>query len=574
MAAEDFLVTTTIGDKSRKFVWDSHKPIPLDYPNRWYMKRTPNGVILRDVSAQKTDKSRTIRIPMSSLVAGDAYFDLPPPAQGPGRIVRLTLRPLKHLPAPYDAPVSSNSLTKGNPSQLYVYWGVKDCLVHYDRDAGNFRGLVEGKLVFRTKWIKKSIELTPIKDDVFISMEGVIQTFTAGVPVLVTPAQLAGATIAWDNYWWRLVRVPMPPAIPVEALREEENHEKKVVRKIYAGVAGIALVLFSTILAWPRPPVAKIKLETTISLKEPKIIPKQPEIPTPVAVEVPRPRMKMPPVPKRVERSEPNPKPQPQKPPPSIQQAAKPMQAPVNVDPRTAPQVAQPSAPTPAAPTAQQQQQQLAQSLNFLSTKSNGPVSGKPTPNAKADARYDSTAGAATKSTDKGTLNSLATGRPADGPIATKGARNVDGNVNLAGAPGGKGKALNGVQGRVALNSLYSQGSGDLGGTLSQKGINMSGPGTIAEGELEKILGKYLQKFQYCYEKALLTEPGLAGNMVMQWTINPNGGVSQAHVVRSQLNSPPLHNCVGGEISKIKFPPPKGGSVTVKYPLAFSSSSL
>lgn len=102
----------------------------------------------------------------------------------------------------------------------------------------------------------------------------------------------------------------------------------------------------------------------------------------------------------------------------------------------------------------------------------------------------------------------------------------------------------------------------------------MNGPGQIPESAIEKIMAKYVSKFQYCYEKALLADGSLAGNILMQWTIGPDGTSSDVKVVRSQLNNSGLHSCIIKELSRIRFPSPSGGAVTIKYPLAFSSATL
>ena len=102
----------------------------------------------------------------------------------------------------------------------------------------------------------------------------------------------------------------------------------------------------------------------------------------------------------------------------------------------------------------------------------------------------------------------------------------------------------------------------------------MSGDGQVEESEIEKALAKRLQQFQYCYEKALLSNSSLAGTVTAQWTIGTGGSASDVKIVRSQLRNEGLHQCIAKEIRNVKFPAPSGGAVTLTYPFAFSSTTM
>jgi hypothetical protein len=206
--------------------------------------------------------------------------------------------------------------------------------------------------------------------------------------------------------------------------------------------------------------------------------------------------------------------------------------------------------------------------LNFLSNS--GPKAAVVTQN-NPDARYKTMAQAVPTSNTSGeALNKLAKSDRSDGPIETESARTMNAKIAVA---GGGSKSLNDVQGRVSLSSITS-GGGDVGSSLTSKGMAISGDGSLAESEIEKVLSKYLQRFQYCYEKALLSDSSLAGHILVQWTIGSGGATSDVKVIRSQLNNALLHQCLTSEIGKVRFPAPQGGNVIVKYPFAFSSTPL
>jgi hypothetical protein len=233
----------------------------------------------------------------------------------------------------------------------------------------------------------------------------------------------------------------------------------------------------------------------------------------------------------------------------------------------------------------------LAKSLNFLSS---GPGKFQ-----LADGNYDQKAktyrSAASMGGGKGSAltagaaggkkgNYLASiaktrGTPS-GPINTNGSRGMGtGSMYGAAGSGGEGKALNGVEGKVTLAALYTDGPGggtDMSGAFGDGagGIEVSGMGSVDQSALEKALARRLEKFQYCYEKALLSDASLSGNIMMGWSINTSGKAWKIKVVKSQMNNNKLHGCITKEIRGIPFPRPKGGELYVKFPFNFSSSTL
>lgn len=166
-------------------------------------------------------------------------------------------------------------------------------------------------------------------------------------------------------------------------------------------------------------------------------------------------------------------------------------------------------------------------------------------------------------------LDKLATSAPGDGNIKTKSGRGTKSDITFKDA-----KGLNDVQGKVSLDHLYSENGEPGAGLSGGKSIEMSGPGTISEALIEKALAKFLNRFQYCYEKALLTDASLGGNLVVQWTITTAGRATESKVVKSQLNNADLHKCVLKVLGEVPFPQPKGGAVQVKKTFAFSSASI
>ncbi|MCB9729677.1 MAG: serine/threonine protein kinase [Deltaproteobacteria bacterium] len=96
--------------------------------------------------------------------------------------------------------------------------------------------------------------------------------------------------------------------------------------------------------------------------------------------------------------------------------------------------------------------------------------------------------------------------------------------------------------------------------------------GELSKSEVLKVIGAHGRAFNRCYEKELMTSPGLSGKITFQWTITPDGKVSGASQQTSTMSNTAVANCVLGILRGLKFPKPTGGSVQVVYPFIFRSS--
>ena len=117
-------------------------------------------------------------------------------------------------------------------------------------------------------------------------------------------------------------------------------------------------------------------------------------------------------------------------------------------------------------------------------------------------------------------------------------------------------------------------GQGGMRGRTSAVPTVSIGP-ALAQGSLDRaIIRRYIkrniQRIQYCYEKALLAQPGLAGTLTVQFLISHTG--VPIHLSTAGLDRE-VATCVAGVIASIDFPPPPGGSsVQVSYPFTMSPS--
>lgn len=78
---------------------------------------------------------------------------------------------------------------------------------------------------------------------------------------------------------------------------------------------------------------------------------------------------------------------------------------------------------------------------------------------------------------------------------------------------------------------------------------------------------------RFIYNKALREDPSLKGVVTLEFTISKDGDVSNVAVSSTSLKYPPIEDALVKRFKLLKFPAtPKGGSVTVIYPITFSPS--
>jgi hypothetical protein len=214
----------------------------------------------------------------------------------------------------------------------------------------------------------------------------------------------------------------------------------------------------------------------------------------------------------------------------------------------------------------------IGAALGFMSTAaSSAAVKSGDYNKAGKEIAYADSAGTSelAKATGKSSaLGTLAKSGQGKGTVATRSGKQINGSALSGGIRGGS------VGGKVRGKVRVGRGPGDGSFGLGSASVKIEGQGSISQSALEATMRRYLERFQYCYEKALLSDGAVSGNALLSWTINELGQPSNVSVVRSQLNNEGLHGCLGKEIKRISFPKPEGGAVIVKYPFNFSSSAL
>lgn len=150
---------------------------------------------------------------------------------------------------------------------------------------------------------------------------------------------------------------------------------------------------------------------------------------------------------------------------------------------------------------------------------------------------------------------------------------------------GSKGKGRGG--GGSAEGDFVSSGPIDTGETRSPKGSGGTGSGVkeakvqftggsgdfsggLSREEVDRVVRSRKGTIQACYQREVNRNRGLAGKLVVNFTINATGKVTSARVDagKSTLRNAAVESCVKRQIQGMKFPA-KGGAI-VNYPFIFS----
>ncbi len=91
--------------------------------------------------------------------------------------------------------------------------------------------------------------------------------------------------------------------------------------------------------------------------------------------------------------------------------------------------------------------------------------------------------------------------------------------------------------------------------------------------EIQQVMANNRDAVRACYDAALAKNPGIAGDLVVSFTIDPRGDVKQAEVnwSESDLHIPELDTCAVDAVRSFKFPPSSRGLESkVNYPFNFN----
>ena len=140
------------------------------------------------------------------------------------------------------------------------------------------------------------------------------------------------------------------------------------------------------------------------------------------------------------------------------------------------------------------------------------------------------------------------------------------------GSGGGREILLGAGGGGIGALGVGSVGKGPVrAGVTRAVATSIGSQGQIDKEAVARVINSHLSEVQRCYEAALLHTPGLAGKVVLEWTISTAGKVVNSKSKSSTLKDVSVESCILRALNNWQFPPAKGNSVIITYPFIFNA---
>jgi hypothetical protein len=92
-------------------------------------------------------------------------------------------------------------------------------------------------------------------------------------------------------------------------------------------------------------------------------------------------------------------------------------------------------------------------------------------------------------------------------------------------------------------------------------------PGRLTEDEIDAVIQHAHPEVAACYDRVLAVSPDVQGTATTIFIIGTDGAVTAA---ASSGVEPQLARCIDEVVARRVFPPPRGGTVKVRYPFTFT----
>jgi outer membrane biosynthesis protein TonB len=122
------------------------------------------------------------------------------------------------------------------------------------------------------------------------------------------------------------------------------------------------------------------------------------------------------------------------------------------------------------------------------------------------------------------------------------------------------------------LTQLQAAQKGPVRGQVTKLTSTAKVTGSLSREDVSRVVNEHSNQLIACYEKVLITDPGLAGKITLDWTVKMDGLVKDVRVASSTLSNPKVAVCVVDAVKGWKFPKPVGGEALISYPFLFRSS--
>jgi TonB family protein len=97
-----------------------------------------------------------------------------------------------------------------------------------------------------------------------------------------------------------------------------------------------------------------------------------------------------------------------------------------------------------------------------------------------------------------------------------------------------------------------------------------AGQGVLEQELIKKEIRAHHERTWSCYERNLEPESVTDFRVALTFVISPSGHVEAAQA-QSSISHPEIEACLVAEAKTWRFPRPKGGAVSVRYPFIFKA---
>ena len=141
----------------------------------------------------------------------------------------------------------------------------------------------------------------------------------------------------------------------------------------------------------------------------------------------------------------------------------------------------------------------------------------------------------------------------------------------VAGVAGGGGGGGPGLGGQISGTGGHGTGagSGKAGGSLTK---GAGGKASRSLEEVRLVLERNKGALYAIYNRALREDASLQGKVVLSFTIEPNGSISECHIVSSELKNADLEQKLLSRFRGMTFAAEDVGTLTTTYPIDFLPS--
>ena len=84
------------------------------------------------------------------------------------------------------------------------------------------------------------------------------------------------------------------------------------------------------------------------------------------------------------------------------------------------------------------------------------------------------------------------------------------------------------------------------------------------------VVQRHAAAVRFCYNRLLARRPGASGQLVVRLTVDQDGAVSEASLVRSSFNDTELEGCVMGQVHEWRFSASPESHFTFDVPFVFT----